>query len=207
VGEILTRTLKNRVGELEKKEVEKLERKVFKIYRRYGGNSENIIRYASAYEKEQLFEYLKLNWSKIVDAFMQQYEIFSPILNQILFEQKIYPIILSPNPREEIKDLVSRFDFLYSTMVNRELWQAFGKEHEKNPKFGKERWDTWTISDELKERFDTKKVELEVLKNKIREKMLRAMEQDVHLLKEEGSHEAAQELKKELFEIKKSKCT
>ena len=95
---------------------------------------------------------------------MDLLEIFGSDMFRVVFERYIYPIILSDDPKEENEDIILGIDQAYLQLVCPDLWKEFMEElKESKPR----------ISQELKEKFDVAKAELEKLKNNIREKMRR----------------------------------
>ncbi len=186
------------VDSLEKRTDERLDEEVRDIFRRYGWDFKRIIEQGSTYELETIDK-----WSspKIREVIEDVWPILMPSLFQLFLEHCVYTAILDINPKNEDEDLMRHFDLLYNEILYPDLWRQFKEESMGAPEIGEEGWDTWGISKELQEEFKVANADIESRKEKIRGKMIEEYKEEIKLLREEGSLEAAREMEETLTEV------
>jgi hypothetical protein len=186
----MSKKMEKKVDELSALAEEELERQAMAIFERYGWNSETLAREASKHEWMVLWKYSE---PKIKELFKDFYNICFPLAMQVVFEHKIYPLILSGDKEEENKLLVSGMDLLYIEFVYPDLWKHFMTEIKNSPKYDvdPEGAKNWRLSPELVVEFKEAHEELDKFKDELRAKIAKEDVEDAELCAEELAEEEA----------------
>lgn len=153
----------------------KLETEALAIFNRYDGDLVKFMRNSTKEEWRQVLEYLRPEIEETL-------KICLPIIARYIFEERIYPLVLELDPKNEDRTLVDALDMTYEQLTEPNLWKEFKEELGTFTIFG---GPNEKISPELTAKLQKSEARVEKLKKKIRKRLREEEAEEKRLLAEE----------------------